>query len=217
MKKYLLSLAIIAVSFSSFAQTPIRKGAVLLGGNIGGGIKTTKSADTATNKEKGLNVSLVYGKAIRENLILGFGISTWQQKYDNPISASEQRSSSYGANVFLRKYKQLGNSGFSLFAQATFNAMYDKSNIYTENGPVRERGKGWSVNVTGYPGISYSVSKKLQLESGFVNFLSLGYARNTTTIEAPQTTQKFKTNGFSFSSSLNNISALYVGYRILLM
>src|SRR5262245_29001873 len=127
MKKYLLLLSIATVFTLCATHAQIKKGATFLGGDIGGSTAKTKSADTTYSKQNGFYISPVFGKAIRENLILGFDLVT--NIYNNENAASvgyDQKHRSYGGGVFLRKYKQLGSSGFSIFAQARLGVSFNK-------------------------------------------------------------------------------------------
>ena len=58
-----------------------------------------------------------------------------------------------------------------------------------------------TIGVNAYPGISYAVSKKLHLETGFNNLLMVNYFHEMRETGSPVET--YKTNGFSVSISLN--------------
>jgi len=216
MKKTLL--AILAVSlFVYSANAQIKKGSVFLGGDISGSTQKTKSNDVITNKQSGINILPVFGKAIKDNLVLGinagFGI------YDNEHPTGDNTNfdaNSYNVGVFLRKYKNVGTSGFYLFVQGGLGAHYM---IQKQEGgsylPSFDELKRTSIGLSAYPGLSYAVSKKLHLETGFNNLLSMNYFHEKRQASNPGSITK--TNGFSVASSLNNAtSALYLGFRLLL-
>ncbi|HKO79710.1 MAG TPA: hypothetical protein VJU78_04905 [Chitinophagaceae bacterium] len=75
--------------------------------------------------------------------------------------------------------------------------------------------KQFTISVNAYPGISYAVSKKLHLETGFNNLLMVNYFHGKRETGNPVITYKAK--GFNVSSSLNNAtSSLYLGFRLLI-
>jgi hypothetical protein len=198
--------------FSTNAQ--VKKGSVFLGGDIGGSVQKTKSADITTNKQSGINVSPVFGKAIKDNLVLGVNAGFGMYDNDYPLNNGRNDSKSYNAGVFLRKYKNIGSGGFYLFVQGGLGATHfsqEQVNLYSSN----EETKRFMIGLNAYPGISYGVSKKLHLETGFNNLLTLNYFNEKRKTGSPVTTDK--TNGFAISSSLNNASSsLYLGFRLLI-
>jgi hypothetical protein len=69
-----------------------------------------------------------------------------------------------------------------------------------------------SFSLNAYPGVLYAVSKKLHLETGFNNLVSLNYYSEKQENNSSSST---KTKGFSMSSSLSNAtSSFYLGFRL---
>ncbi|HEX2848858.1 MAG TPA: hypothetical protein VHN59_20090 [Chitinophagaceae bacterium] len=215
MKKHLLSLTIAVVCTLSVTHAQIKKGATFLGGSISGTTTKTERSDTLFSKEKGLIISPAFGKAIKENLVLGVDLSIRVFNNDFRGNSLEQRNHSYGGGVFLRKYKQLGSSGFSVFGQGRLGVTFDKYKNNSTSMTYSEITKGFGVLLSFYPGLSYSVSKRLQLETGFYDLLSINYSRSKRTVINP-TLNEYKTTDFGVSSSLSNASPLYLGFRLLL-
>ena len=216
MRKIILTIIIVSI-FVCSANAQIKKGSFFLGGNISGSTQKTKTTDDVTTyKQNMINIFPVFGKAIKENLVLGvnagFGI------YDNEYPAGgnmDFKTSSYSAGVFLRKYKNIGTSGFYLFVQGGLGGGYMTQKQEGPYTPGFDESKRISVDIGAYPGLSYAISRKLHLETGFNNLLSLTYFHEKREAGNPVTT--YKTNGFSISSSLNNAtSALYLGFRLLI-
>jgi outer membrane receptor for ferrienterochelin and colicin len=208
--------------FTTYILTPaiqaqIKKGSVFLGGDISGSTQTTKRNGTEVNSQDGLIILPVFGKAIKENFILGVeaGFSLYNNNNNfNPASNSKQKNNAYQAGVFIRKYKLIGKSGFSMFLQGRLGFNYFR-NEYNSSYQSYDITKRYTIGISAYPGISYAVSKRLQLETGFNNLLNLNYF--TEKKETGGTLSYIdKTNGIGFSSSLNNISSLYLGFRLLL-
>ncbi len=215
MKKILLAV-LAALLFIYSANAQIKKGSVFLGGDVGASAQKTKSGDVTTNKQNGINISPVFGKAIKENLVLGMsaGFGIYNNKYPAG-SYSNLETDFYNAGVFLRKYKNIGASGFYLFVQGGINGGYMKQKQEGPFAPDLNELKRISVSINAYPGLSYGISRKLHLETGFNNLLSLGYFHDKA--ESRTTGHFSKTNGFNISSSLNNASSsLYLGFRLLI-
>ncbi|MBO9661022.1 MAG: hypothetical protein J7527_19520, partial [Chitinophagaceae bacterium] len=81
--------------------------------------------------------------------------------------------------VFLRKYWNI-SSKFYAFAHTNLGYSRDKSTVDYKNGSGFQRfstTKGWSVSASVTPGIAYSVSKKVQLESTFIPVIRANYSK----------------------------------------
>ena len=214
MKKIFPTIITVSI-FVCSASAQIKKGSVFLGGDISGSTQKAKSGDVTTNKQNGINISPVFGKAIKDNLILGVnaGFGIYNNEY--PVNNWEENTSSYNAGIFVRKYKNLASSGFYLFVQGGFGGIYFKQKLKSSSPVDFDETKRVTVGINAYPGISYAVSKKLHLETGFNNLLSLNYFNEKRETGSPVTTSK--TNGFNIASSLNNAtSSLYLGFRLLI-
>ena len=76
------------------------------------------------------------------------------------------------------------------------------------------KSNGYNVQLTIYPGIAYSLTKKFQLEAGFNNlaYVQFSHAKQT----AASNNQSVATNSFSLGSSLSNFARLTIGFRVLL-
>jgi outer membrane receptor for ferrienterochelin and colicin len=88
-------------------------------------------------------------------------------------------------------------------------------NEYSSSYQATDKIKRYTIGISAYPGISYAVSKRLQLETGFNNLLNLNYFTENREIGG-SLGYTDKTNGIGISSSINNISSLYLGFRLLL-
>jgi hypothetical protein len=220
MKKLHTLFFIASFFMAGFAGAQIRKGAILLGGSISGYTQKSTNNTPQSVKQNGLSISPVFGKAIRDNLVFGGSLSFSSQKIKNsPSTQDYARLSSYGAGVFLRKYKTIGKSGFAAFIQGDFRLGYlQQKNQSTPINNAINGTKEYSVGVSAYPGLSYAISRKVQLETGFANLLSLNFF--TAKTEASQGGVflfSSKTNGVNLNTNLNNFgSSLYLGFRILL-
>lgn len=214
MKTALLSgFAFVLSIHFSFSQTNFMKGSKLLGGNIGfssqkqdNGFPNLKTSYTS------FDISPVYGVAVKDNLFVGvslgygFGINRNWNGNLSMVDSTKRNSFSYG--VFVRKYRPLKNN-FSLFLQGGITGSNSKE-VYENQQPISDYyRKSFGLNASITPGISYQITPKLQIESGFSNILGVGY--NETSY------QNFKETAFAAYTSLSNFSSsLYFGFRLLL-
>lgn len=207
-KKILLVIIICTVASAVDAQ--IKKGAIFLGGQLGLSTQSSKNdIPNSESKSTGFNISPAFGKAIKENLVIGGDISFGYNKNE---SSNTQKTYSYGVGFFVRQYKNLAKD-FYLFVQSRLGASYSKSTARDNGQPLNNiDNKGFIVQAAIYPGIAYGVSKKIQLEGGLNNLAYIQYNHSNQT----SSNSSFKTNAFSLGSSLSNFAGLTVGFRVLL-
>jgi outer membrane protein with beta-barrel domain len=210
MQKYIyVSLLFIAASLGCRAQ--IKQGSWLLGGDFTFASNTSNQPDGTpySNKNTSFSITPSLGKAIRDNLILGFDLSYNHQRsttvQPNPPD-EESTYNQYGVGVFMREYKPVG-SNFSLFLQERVGGGFAKiTNTNSSNATSMSFTMGLS------PGVAYSVTRKLQLETGFQNLLYANYA-HTKIGEDPSAV---KNTNFSVGTNLGYaFQNLIVGVRFL--
>jgi hypothetical protein len=205
--KKIVFFSFLFVVLSCFLHAQINKGSVLLGGNVG--FSTTKAKDTSL-ENNGVSVSPVVGIAVKQNLVVGLSFNYSHSKDNLNLNNYQSEGKSYGAGVFVRKYVPLGK-GFYLFGETGLNYQ-DYSGAYTYTYQKTEL-KVQSIGINLYPGVSYAISKKLQLEFGLPQLVTLGYSK-TRQIVNDATTQK--TNEVYFSASASSFSNFILGFRIFL-
>ncbi|HKO79711.1 MAG TPA: hypothetical protein VJU78_04910 [Chitinophagaceae bacterium] len=115
--KKILPVIITVFVFVSSVNAQIKKGSVFLGGDISGSTQKTKYGDITTNKQNGINISPVFGKAIKDNLVPGVNAGANIYNNDNPPENGVYDTKAYNVGVFLRKYKNISTSGFYIFVQ----------------------------------------------------------------------------------------------------
>lgn len=212
-KRILLALVVCSVVTSVSAQ--IKKGAILLGGDLGFSLQNSKISINGNagnnNNDTYINVSPVFGRAIKENLVAGFDLTYSYNKAETAYPV--QKTHAYGVGVFLRKYKELGK-GFYLFGQSRIGGTYNNvDNVYDQSQPVTEyKSKGYSAAINIYPGVCYSLNRKWQLETGFNNIANLSFNHLQTDNSGATTVS----NSFGLSSSLSTLSGFVLGFRFLL-
>jgi hypothetical protein len=197
------------------SQAQIKKGSLFLGGDLSLSTVNAKNAnDENTTRQNSFNISPVAGIAVKDNFIAGVSLNAGFSENKNPYQAT-QKGNSFGAGVFARHYKNIGKSGFYVFVQNSLGAGYGEQR-YEKTPDINndpEKVKTFSAYLNLYPGLSYAVSRKLHLEAGFNNLLYLNYSHDKNEYWNTATT---KANRFYLGTSLNNLSSLYVGFRVLI-
>lgn len=211
MRKFTFSLLTVLITMSA-VNAQIRKGANLIGGSIY--YNNQKSDQTSGNstqgtKNSGFGITPSYGKAIRDNLVIGATLNYGNSVNENynPGNSSTTKNNSFGAGVFIRPYKNLGASGFYLFLDGHLGANYSKST----NSPYEN--KGFDVGAGINPGIAFAISPKMQIETGLNNLFYAGYFSNKSTNGQPVYTSK--SSGFNAGIGLGSSTTWTVGVKFI--
>lgn len=205
-------LAFVLLTITTRAQ--IAKGSVLLGGNFRVFLSSTDHGTSTESRQNGFVISPVYGKATRENLVWGVEAGLGSTTTTNDNTNFKQTGYSLSLGAFVRKYKPVGKSGFYMFVQGKLAATYGKSESRITTNPSTTKEDTKSIGLYVNPGVSFALSKRFHLESGFNNLISLSYY---SVRQKQNTTVEYKTSGVDLSANLSNMSsAFYLGFRILL-
>jgi len=205
MKCKILLTVFLLISLSAI-QAQIKKGSILLGGTLA--LETEKTNNPGESRQTTFFISPSIGKAIRDNLIAGVDLmfSTTENTGETNFNVNYK---GYGAGFFLRKYAPLGKN-FYLFGDARLGGSYNKNKSeQLGTGGSGSYSEGYNINLRVYPGISYSVSNKLQVELGLPSLINANYYRDLQG-------QKSTRNSFTLRSALGDAAALTVGIRVLL-
>jgi hypothetical protein len=209
-------LLLLTISLSVLANAQIKKGTVLLGGNIyGSTYKTDGSSPTDARKQSSIAISPSIGVATKENVVWGINASFSSDKYKVQQQSEYSSYTSYGAGVFTRRYMAIAKS-FYLFGQAGIGYSNYKEEQPYFNGQTHYHRDTWGVNVNAYPGIAYGITRRIQLELGLPNMLQVGYNHTSDVYSNNTVQQESNTEGFNISMNLNPSTQLAVGFRILL-
>jgi hypothetical protein len=225
MKKILLSSLAVFIVFLSHAQqsqqdqlSQIKKGTVFIGGSVGFN-RTTPSGDPNNYYQKATNINFSpsIGWAIKDNLVFGVSLVYGYQKVTNvPADSVYAKTQTYGAGVFLRKYKYLG-SGFSLFAQGNLSFNYAKTDNH--NGSQNYQVSSSSTVGLGFnPGVAYRINRHWQLETIFPNlgYINYNHSKQTYPQVPPSPGEHSSSNLFSIGSSLSGIYQFSVGVQYII-
>lgn len=216
MKKSTLLIFSLCLFTVITVSAQINKGAIFLGGNLNAISQNAKSDGVTAYRQNGISFSPVFGKATRQNLVVGVDANFSFTKSNFPNSIPDaQNQKIYGLGVFARKYKPLGNN-FYVFGQGRFGLDYALLSASYVPQQQESKTKRYGANIVVYPGLAYAMSKRFQLETGLTNLLVVGYY-NETTRNTGGISEKTVVNSFNISSSLSSSNSwLYVGFRILL-
>ena len=178
MKKqfYLLTAGLL---LACLAQAQLKKGDILLGGNVNFAVQhSTSSTTDQVSKQTSYSVTPSIGKAVKDGLVVGLSLTYSHYKStSNSTPAFTSVQDAYGLGVFVRKYKELG-AGFSLFAEGDLGGQYMPSNTYTEGYPKPPASKAYAINAGFYPGIAYFINRHIQLETGIQNLAYIQYTHS---------------------------------------
>jgi hypothetical protein len=217
--KQLITLTGTLLVITTATQAQITKGSFFIGGSISAGAEKTTSTFGNSHALRFLQVSPVFGKAIRDNLVLGGGVSFYTNNYGNIENDSR---STFGANIFLRKYKTLGK-GFYLFGEAALNLGYTPYSMGffnpTTNTFYTTETRRYSISADFSAGIAYQLSKRVQVELSLPLLAGVGFSqeryRSGLGSPTPYTTRK---NNLYLNSNLGNspLNNLSLGIRVFL-
>lgn len=221
-QKFILSLFFVCTLLTtSYAQ--INKGAIWLGSNISySQNKDYPDQQPVERKTRSLIVTPAFGLAIKDNLVVGiFGKYTDTNK-DNDEGYDNQNEKSYGGGLFVRRYVPVFKR-FYIFGEGRIGYFAFKEYLKWSGTGVSSSNskKGWETSLNISPGISYGITKNVQLEAGFVSLFEATYrsSKNTGLIEYaqyPAVNTENTTRSFSTGIKLENVSQFFIGVRFLI-
>jgi|SRR5688572_14714559 len=182
------------------------KGQLLIGGTLGFNKNKSENLSIIT-KSTTFSLAPSFGKFYRKNRLAGVSLNYSHTSFND----KELNRNSYAGGFFLRQYQPLGKS-FYLFAEegiSGYSANY--SNLYTSGPNSYIKIKDKSANLYFFPGIAYGINKKLQLEIGLPQLLTLGYSFRSYDYQPNKNSESnfYLNSGFSQT----NISSLTFGIR----
>jgi len=198
----------------SAVHAQIDRGTTLLGSDV--------MFEKATDKRDGdphANTRTVYyitpsiGRAISDDLVAGvrllYGYSV-QKNYSTTASIS--KNSSYGAGLFIRRYKKVAG-GLNVFLEARLQGLYQ---YYTQadrsTGVVYQNNKTYNVIAGLNPGLAYAATRRIWLEIALQNLI---YAQYQHTRGEGDGMPGSTGNDFAISTAFNSIP-ISLGFKILL-
>ena len=209
MNKALL-LVFTFLSLTTVATAQISKGAVLIGPNLS--FSASTSNDTAYQiKQSNFHVSPSVGFATKENTVAGVRLYLGRHRVRYSASTPDFKATLYGAGFFMRRYLPLVKAVY-LFGDGELfgNASTGKQKNNDYENTTKEARAGLSF----YPGISYAVSKRFQLEAGLSNLLAIEYKTlKSEIVYSTGTTAITDHRGFSASTFVGGSTNFTLGFR----
>jgi hypothetical protein len=183
-----------------------QKGNIFISGTIG--FSKSKTKDPFNDyKQTSFAFRPSIGKFYKSNRMMGISFNYYHSKYMDSL-----RDHSYGAGFFLRQYQPLGKS-FFLFAEEGINGYSSKYN-YPTTSPGQVISKERSINLSVYPGLAYAVNKRLQLELGLPQLLSVNYVKRIYNNKFNQPATESKYEGFSVDTGFNEYALGYLTFGV---
>ena len=208
-QKITLLSAFLFIGFMA-ANAQFTTGKYLLGGDL---YFQTENGKDVDYKNEGANVTLKFGKVIKENTIVGLNLVYGYSSFDNQ-GDQIQNSNNYGGGIFYRKYKTLSKD-FHLFGETGLNYSYGEYKNNYSGSNIWNKTITNGVNINFMPGLSYSLNNKVKIELLMPNLLGIGYTHSKYSMSnSPDETK----NNFSFFTNIdgNLLSNFGVGFKFLL-
>lgn len=220
MNKVLLLTAVAAI-FNLTVSAQIKKGSILLGGQIGYYDYNGKFATTQNKQKNGaalFNISA--GMAIRENKAVGIAATYYHINDDYATGGSLYNNTKYNRlniDAFYRLYKKLAKDLY-MFGEigAGYVGIDETSASLPSNTIVTKYiTSGGELYIT--PGVAYRIYKKLQVELVMPRIGETNYTHQKRTTQ-PSSPDDYTRNGFYFNSSLNGnfLGNLALGFKLVL-
>lgn len=209
---FLLSALFVCISIAS-AQAQIKKGSIWLGGNIGYSENKNDFESNPDYKYRSLGINPAIGTAIKDNLIAGIIVSYNKTRVTNNGSIIESKDILKGGGIFVRQYVPIVNRLY-VFGEANATYKSFRGNESQSYNNIKINKKGWEAALNFSPGVSYGISKKLQLETGFNSLFHIAKTKRNNTSAANG--YDMKTESFSAGLNLENESYFFIGFRFLI-
>ena len=204
-KIYTLSLSLL--SFICL-HSQIPKKANLLGGDFFYG----RSDIVQSPQEQDMQILILgasYGRAIRENTVLGmhFTVSPIHRySYVSGPNITKIETTSFSVSPYFRKYKTLGR-GFYFFGEAATHFGMLTSERKSIPGGYDWEEKNWNTGLTVAPGIAYQLLRRLHLQITIPDVLRIQYGETKYSSDNPAISND-KSSSFEISSRLRSLAQL---------
>lgn len=195
--KKMIVVAVLGLFGTQFANAQVKKGNVLVGGNVGFSTNTVEQ-DGAAGKQTNtaFNISPKAGYALSDKWMVGVFVGTTFSTYKDELTEpdAESKNNMIAPGVFVRNYHMLGEK-VALFGEA--NVSYGFGSTKQNDTKVYEN-KEIQANIV--PGISYFVNKRIVLEGVFggINYTN---AKRERVVDGNETTNS--TFSFDFTKEFS--------------
>jgi hypothetical protein len=218
MKKYFYLLTAGLLIFCT-GRAQIKKGQVLLGGGLSFTDLDSKPVVLNHSSNTFFNVSPSFGKAVKDNLVVGAGLTYGNYKWkendgNNPVYTLKEDV--YSLYFFARHYWDLKH-GFSIFLEEDLRGTYsDQNGIYAGVDAKYVDEKSYQIGASLYGGLAYRMTRRCLLETGFQNlaYAHFAHSRNNGVSTGGE---EIKYNTYTIGTNLSNaFGSFIIGCRYIL-
>jgi outer membrane protein len=195
---------IILISLLSFLSIGINA-QYFAGGSFNFSARHIKEDNTEPHEVKTLYASLSpsVGLFLSDKLAIGLELNAGFSKNETDyVTNTITKTTSFGLNPFVKYYAVKWNK-ISLYGKGSIGIDYSKSN--TQNTGLETNSRNTDIGLDIYPGLSYDLSDKLQLQMS-LNFLRFSCGYNVT--KNLETNTKSSDTHFGFHAEANNIATI---------
>jgi len=214
MKLKLLFSVVFACTLFTTSYAQINKGSSWVGSSFSYG-KIQDEAEQPAIPDldiRATSIQPAWGVAVKENLVVGI-FGNYYKVATKTGDMRNYREERFGGGVFARRYVPVFKK-FYIYGESRlgYQTTEIKTNEYWSGGGYTYTNKGWETGLTLTPGISYGITKNLQLEAGFTSLFNMWYGKSKYSYD----TETTKSNTFRAGANLENLSAFTVGFRFLI-
>lgn len=207
-------LTISLITLASMAKAQIKKGTILLGGSIEySNSKEQSVPGAAKTKNNTFTIGPAIGRAIKDNFVIGVQLGYRHSILEN---STDYKGNGYSGGVFLRQYWNVTSKFYAFgHVEAGYSWLKGKATV-PGNATYSSRSKTQNIGVAVIPGIAYTVSKNIQLESTFLPLLSANYLKSSSDSKDQWSASSSTQTTYSVSGFLSNGQTFSLGVRFLL-
>lgn len=219
--KILLSITLF-FCISSSINAQVDSGKIFLGGNIGYSNSNINTQSSNNYKNENFGSTILLGKVLKNRSIAGV-ILSYSNSNNHAAGYPDSnfyRTNQVNAGVFYRKYKMLSKD-FYLFWETDLSYSHiTYKQGFNQNGSYNSTSNYNGGIFSFFPGLSYPLCNKMQIELLIPNLLSASFYRTSSVNSQgiPTVTTKEKGSTFSVSTNLNS-NLLYsfgIGFKLFL-
>jgi hypothetical protein len=167
--KKMIVVAVLGLIGTQFANAQVKKGNILLGGNVFVATSSDKT-DGVDGKitRTDFGISPKVGYAVSDKWVVGVFANT-EFSTRKTIADVKTKENSIAPGIFVRNYHNIGESKFAFFGEANVSYAFGSTEVA---GTKTDKFNTIDANVV--PGIAYFVTKRFNVEGVFggINFNS---------------------------------------------
>ncbi|WP_343304539.1 outer membrane beta-barrel protein [Chitinophaga niabensis] len=168
--KKMIVVAVLGLIGTQFANAQVKKGNILLGGNVAVSTSSEK-VDGVDGKETSTSfgISPKVGYAVSDKWVVGVFANTEFTTDKDRVGAVDvkTKNTSIAPGIFVRNYHNIGESKFAFFGEANVSYAFGQTKVEDT-----KTNKFNTIDANIVPGITYFVTKRFNVEGVFggINF-----------------------------------------------